>query len=596
MAEKKELWKDIDGFPGYQVSDRGRVYSNLTNKFLKHEVMSKGYHRVALYNPDTGIKRRFLVHVLVANAFMGKCPYGYQIDHKDADKGNNNISNLEYVTCKENINRAIEMGLRDRAPAREVLLASIETNRKPVKCIETGEVFDSVAECAKQLHVGEDGIRKCINNRGKSANHLHFERVDKKPKTTSFLYDYQLDAVNRLHNGCILCGNVGSGKSRTGLFYYFKENGGWIDKSKYQPMKVHPQDLYIITTAKKRNSLEWEKELTNFLLSKDPQKNSINHSVKVVIDSWNNIEKYKEIKDSFFLLDEQRIVGNGTWVKAFLKIAKNNDWILLTGTPGDSYMDYVPVFLANGFFKNRSEFTREHVIYSRFSKYPKIEKYQNTAQLDRLRDRVLIKMNYEHKINAHHEDIYCTYDVSKYKDAIRNRWNPYTNEPIQQASSLCYVLRRIVNEDESRKTALKRLLKKHRRVIIFYSFNYELDLLRNMFSELNDKDQLGGFEVAEYNGHCHQDIPESEKWVYICQYTAACEGWECIQTNTIIFYSQNYSYKVMAQAAGRIDRLNSPYRDLYYYHLKSRSGIDLAISKALGQKKQFNERKFCKWE
>ena len=51
----------------------------------------------------------------------------------------------------------------------------------------------------------------------------------------------------------------------------------------------------------------------------------------------------------------------------------------------------------------------------------------------------------------------------------------------------------------------------------------------------------------------------------------------------------------MAQAAGRIDRLNSPYRDLYYYHLKSRSGIDIAISKALGQKKQFNERKFVNW-
>lgn len=424
---------------------------------------------------------------------------------------------------------------------------------------------------------------------------LHFERVEKETiKCKSFLYDYQIDAVNKLHNGCILCGSVGSGKSRTGLFYYFKENGGWIDENGYEPMKNKPEDLYIITTAKKRNSLEWEKELSNFILSTDSTKNSLNFCVNIVIDSWNNIGKYKDVEGAFFLFDEQRIVGNGSWVKSFLKIAKKNHWILLTGTPGDSYMDYVPVFLANDFFKNRTEFTREHVIYSRFSKYPKIEGYQNTGRLDQLRDKVLVKMDYKHKINAHHENIYCNYDISKYKDVIRNRWDPYKNEPIQQASQLCYILRRIVNTDESRATALFEILEKTKKAIIFYSFDYELELLRHLFWDNDgvEENPLSGFEVAEYNGHCHQDIPNTKKWVYLCQYTAACEGWECIKTDTIIFFSQNYSYKVMTQAAGRIDRLNTPYTDLYYYHLKSRSGIDLAISKALDKKKKFNEGKW----
>lgn len=406
-----------------------------------------------------------------------------------------------------------------------------------------------------------------------------------RSQTKPFLYDYQMDAVNKLHNGSVLCGSVGSGKSRTGLFYYFKENGGWIDENGYSPMQS-PCDLYIITTAKKRNSLEWSGELSHFLMSIDPDVNYYNN--KVVVDSWNNIGKYKDVENAFFLLDEQRLVGYGAWVKAFLKIAKHNKWILLTATPGDSYIEYLPVFLANGFFKNKTEFTREHVVYTQFSKYPKIDRYIGTQRLDKLRDLILVQMNYKHLINTHHEDVYCHYDIAKYKDAVRTRFDPFKDVPIQQASGLCYVLRRIVNSDESRQASLLQILEDHDRVIIFYSFDYELDILRNLgYGE--------GVEIAEYNGHKHQPVPESAKWVYLCQYTSACEGWECVATNCVIFYSQSYSYKVMAQAAGRIDRLNTPYSDLYYYHLKSRSGIDLAISKALREKKQFNERKFTKW-
>ena len=294
--------------------------------------------------------------------------------------------------------------------------------------------------------------------------------------TKPFLYDYQMDAVNRMKNGCILNGGVGSGKSRTGLYYYFKEQGGSINPD-YVPMK-NPRDLYIITTAMKRDSLEWEGELAYFLLSKNPELNY--YTNKVVIDSWNNIQKYKNVNGAFFIFDEDRVTGKGKWVKAFLNIARKNKWIILSATPGDTWEQYIPVFVANGFYKNKTEFSREHIIYSRFTKYPKIDRYIGTGKLIRLRNQILIDMDFSRKTIAHHEDIYVKYDVMKYKDVMRTRWDPFKNEPIQQASGLCYVLRRIVNEDESRKIALLEILEKHPKIIIFYNFDYELDILKGV--------------------------------------------------------------------------------------------------------------------
>ena len=399
------------------------------------------------------------------------------------------------------------------------------------------------------------------------------------------LFDYQLDAVNRMRNGCILCGGVGSGKSRTSLAYYYKEQGGVLGTKNYVRMK-NPKDLYIITTARKRDTLEWEGELSYFLLSTNPKVNGYKN--RVTVDSWNNIQKYKNVTDSFFIFDEQRVVGSGVWVKSFLKIAKSNDWILLSATPGDTWQDYIPVFIANGFYRNRTEFCNEHIIYSRFSKFPKIDRYINTGRLIRLRDRILVDMDFKRETIAHHEDIIVQYDIPKYKETMRNRWDPYNNEPITNASGLCYILRKIVNSDESRQIALMDILESRSKVIVFYNFDYELDILKGLHY---GKD----VQIAEWNGHSHQPIPTSKSWIYLVQYTAGCEGWNCIKTDTIVFYSQNYSYKVMAQAAGRIDRLNTPYTDLYYYHLKSRSGIDLAISKALKDKKKFNETRWVKW-
>lgn len=400
------------------------------------------------------------------------------------------------------------------------------------------------------------------------------------------LRDYQIDAVKNMKNGCILNGGVGSGKSLTSLSYYYLKNSGdekFLKGGKYVPMSDPPKDLYIITTARKRDTLEWEGELAPFLLSVH---NDINiYSNKVVIDSWNNIQKYKDIKNSFFIFDEQRVVGSGAWVKAFLKIAKFNEWILLSATPGDTWMDYIPVFLANGFYKNKTEFMREHVVYSRFCKYPKVDRYINTGRLLRLRREILIDMNFKRETVQHHEDIYVKYDVKMYKDIMKRRWDIWKDEPITNASGLCYALRKVVNTHQSRLDALLDIFSRHNKIIVFYNFDYELEILKDIYYGRDVK-------VAEWNGHKHEPIPKSKKWVYLVQYTAGAEGWNCIETDTIVFFSQNYSYKIMHQSAGRIDRLNTPYKDLYFYHLKTHSGIDLAISRAIKSKKKFNEKAF----
>lgn len=396
------------------------------------------------------------------------------------------------------------------------------------------------------------------------------------------LYDYQLDAISKTKNGCILCGGVGSGKSRTSLAYYYKEMGGNLYSSEYQYLK-DPKDLYIITTARKRDSLEWIGELNPFLLSPDKESNPYNNTV--VIDSWNNIQKYKEVVDSFFIFDEDRVTGSGAWVKAFLQIAKKNNWIILSATPGDTWSDYIPVFIANGFYRNKTEFAREHIVYNRFAKYQKIERYLVTGKLARLRSQILIPMEFKRKTIPHHERIYCEYDNDIYRTTMRSRFNPYTNEPIESASQFCYVLRKIVNSDDSRLRSLLELIEDHPRVIIFYNFTYELEALREVLSGT-------GMVVREWNGEKHELVPEGPAWAYLVQYSAGAEAWNCITTDTIIFYSQTYSFKQLTQACGRIDRLNSPYEHLYYYHLRSYAPIDMAIAAALHNKKKFDEEKF----
>lgn len=399
------------------------------------------------------------------------------------------------------------------------------------------------------------------------------------------LAEHQIKAIEKMHNGCILNGSVGSGKSRTALAYYYILQGGRIDAKKY--IKMHnPIDLYIITTAKKRDDCEWEGEMAPFLLSTHQDCNLYKN--KVIVDSWNNITKYADVKHSFFIFDEQRVVGKGAWAKTFIKIAKENQWILLSATPGDTWSDYIPVFVANGFFRNKTEFQRNHIIYSSYTKYPKIDRYINEGRLIRLREKILVDMDVDRHTIPHHEYYIADFNKELYRQVSVTRWNIYDNCPIASAGELCYVWRKIVNTDSSRIEKIHEIVSQKRRVIIFYNFDYELDILKNQKYFVNGKEAA----VAEWNGHKHQPVPDEQYWVYLVQYTSGCEGWNCIKTDTIIFYSQNYSYKVMIQASGRIDRLNTPYTDLYYYHFVSKAPIDMAIKLALKNKKKFNESRY----
>lgn len=369
----------------------------------------------------------------------------------------------------------------------------------------------------------------------------------------------QIEAVNKLHDGNILCGSVGSGKSRTALAYY---------------EKVHSdKKLYIITTAKKRDTKEWDLELVNT----DIQAESI--------DSWNNIKKYKEIRNAFFIFDEQRVVGYGAWTKSFLAITRFNSWILLSATPGDCWLDYIPVFIANGFYRNKSEFTNRHVVYKRYSKFPQVDRYFDVERLTRLRNRILVDIDYTNPTRRINKKIEVPYDILKYKQITRYRINPLTGLPITNSSEYCQCLRRVVNMDISRSKEIIKIYEEKFRVIVFYNYDYELDILKALDVDC---------EIAEWNGHKHQPVPTTNKWIYLVQYNAGSEGWNCILTDTIVFYSQNYSYRQMEQASGRIDRRNTPFVELYYYHLVSKAPIDVAITKSLDNKKKFNEGSFCK--
>ena len=398
------------------------------------------------------------------------------------------------------------------------------------------------------------------------------------------LYDHQLEAIDKLRSGSILCGGVGSGKSRTSLAYFFtKECKGNYGRGCYMDA---PKDLYIITTARKRDTHEWEEELLYFGLTCDRDKNFF--GVSVTIDSWNNISKYVAVKGAFFIFDEQRVVGSGKWTKSFIAIAKQNHWLLLSATPGDTWMDYISVFVANGYYRNRSAFIREHVVYSRYAHFPKVERYLDEDKLTKLRDQTVVQMHFDRPTKSHHIYTYTSYDKALYNKTVKTRMNPYTDEPITDAGGLCYVLRRICNSDANRASKCVDICRDRKRAIVFYNFDYELDILRNALT-------AEGITFAEWNGHKHEPIPNSpdtSDWVYLVQYTAGAEGWNCVDTDTIIFYSANYSYKTMVQAAGRIDRLNTTYVNLYYYHLTSMSSIDFSIKSAVDRKETFNEKLF----
>ena len=374
------------------------------------------------------------------------------------------------------------------------------------------------------------------------------------------LRSHQEKALERLKSGKVLVGGVGSGKSFVGASWALKQpNSGGI---------------VVITTARKRDSLEWVGE---FAMAGSGMEG-------ITVDSWNNISKYADDRDTVFIFDEQRVVGSGVWVKSFLKIAKHNKWILLSATPGDTWLDYVPLFLANGFYKNKTEFYEDHVVWDRFARYPRVKRFVAVHRLEKLRRRILVEMPMTRHTVRNRVYVPVRYRVVEYNEIMKKRFDPYKKEPIASAGELCYVLRRCVNQDRDRLDAVRSILKKRSRIIVFYNFDYELDALR----ELSDT-----CVVKEWNGHKHEPVPDGERWVYLVQYASGAEAWNCTVTDTVVFYSLNYSWKVMEQCEGRIDRMNTPYTNLWYYFLESESAIDQSIKTSLERKKKFNEKVFA---
>lgn len=454
------------------------------------------------------------------------------------------------------------------------------------------------------------------------------------------LYRHQEEAVSRLRNGNVLWGGVGTGKSLAAVAYYLRNEA--------------PRDVYVITTAKKRDSLDWEGE---FIKGGVGSVAIPTITGALTVDSWHNLGKYRKVSGAFFIFDEQRVVGSGNWVRDFIHLSKQNNWILLSATPGDTWLDYIPVFVANGFYRTRTEFKQEHVEYEPYVKFPKVRRYRNVGRLVKLRRQILVEMPYIGHTTRVSKIIDVSHDEELLRRVMEKRWNVFEERPLTGVAELFSVMRKVVNSSpvQGRKPRLdicRSLMRKHPKLIVFYSFDYELADLRSLVSGLTTRESDGidpkpvmeGSEewtavnttsseqntqtsdlvhtvstvvqpselsqplsqdeiicttpiskstsmtqLAEWNGHRHQPIPTSDRWVYLVQYAAGAEGWNCTETDAMLFYSLPYSYKAWHQAHGRIDRLNTPYSKLFYYTLMSESFIDKAISKCLKAKKDFNE-------
>ena len=465
-------------------------------------------------------------------------------------------------------------------------------------------------------------------------------------------------------------------------------------------MKHHQdKDLYVITTARKRDDLDWQKTGAQFGLGKaDGTVAGV-----LTVDSWNNIQKYGRVRNAFFIFDEQKLVGKGAWVKTFLQLARANRWILLSGTPGETWLDFAPIFIANGYYRNRTDFVRQHVVYKQYVNFPSIDRYVDTGTLVGHRKRVLVRMPYARRTTRHVKTIPVRFDSDSFTRVKEERWNIYENQPIKDVGELFRVMRKLSNSDKSRLVKLLELWEKHPKLIVFYNFDYELEMLRACFESLHGSNNLStlkmnvfekftnddstalseyeklathelsmaleqswrmlrgsscgpsgakgkcigmkdssttlrtnsekvigsktkvgpsgsgdstsigintdgsklttgsadcpaedSFEIAEWNGHKHESVPTGDRWIYLVQYTAGAEAWNCTTTDATVFYSLTYSYKVFEQCQGRIDRLNTPFKDLYYYILRSNTFIDNSIWRSIMKKEDFSEVKTAK--
>lgn len=159
---EKEIWKDIKGYGGdYQISNYGRVYSVKSHKYLSQTIVGKGYLRVHLWRD--GIKKGELVHRLVAIHFLDNPNNLPQVNHKDENKENNCVDNLEWITAKENSNYGTVQERKAKAC------------EKAIKCIELDKIFQSTKIAAQELELNAPNITACLKGRQKTCGGFHWE-------------------------------------------------------------------------------------------------------------------------------------------------------------------------------------------------------------------------------------------------------------------------------------------------------------------------------------------------------------------------------------------------------------------------------------
>ena len=156
-----EIWKPIRNFPSYNGSSEGRIMNVKTQRILKTFVNEKGYETVCLRKNNRQYTVR--VHKVIAETFLGEHP-GMDVRHKDGIRSNNDISNLEWCTRKETISKAFERGAK-KSP-----------RQTPVRVIETNDIYDSIADCARSLGCRREDISKHLAGMLTNVKGLHIKR------------------------------------------------------------------------------------------------------------------------------------------------------------------------------------------------------------------------------------------------------------------------------------------------------------------------------------------------------------------------------------------------------------------------------------
>lgn len=157
-----EVWKPVHNFPSYNCSNKGKIINVRTQHILKTYINDKGYEIVCLRKNNK--QYTISVHKLIAETFLGEHP-GMDIHHKDSNRSNNSVENLEYVTRQETVRKSFSNG--NRLPSRQI----------PIRVIETGNTYESIRACARELKCSQIDICRYLAGKSKHVKGYHFERL-----------------------------------------------------------------------------------------------------------------------------------------------------------------------------------------------------------------------------------------------------------------------------------------------------------------------------------------------------------------------------------------------------------------------------------